>query len=59
MDKKDLLKETRDLLIELLTCGDFYQSAIELDLFIGDRSVDGEEIEKRMEELLKKIEDEI
>ncbi len=56
MDK--LLKEAEKLLTDLKRCGSFYNSAIELDMY-QKYSINGEEFENRIDELLKKIQDEI
>jgi hypothetical protein len=49
----DVLKEAITLLKDLQRCGIFYQSAIEIDLYIKS-PIDGEEFEKRIINLLDK-----
>ena len=49
-----LLKETKSLLEDLKRCGSFYPSAIELDYYI-ENSIDGEDFEKRIDQLLKEF----
>ena len=56
MDK--LLKEAKKLLEDLRKQGSFFLSAIEFNPFNWRPEADGEEFAKRIDKLLKKIEDE-
>ncbi len=53
-NSKNLLTETKQLLLDLKRCGQFYRRAIEIDLMAKPR-IDGEQFEKRINELLKKL----
>jgi len=49
-----LLEETKQLLEDLLRCGDFYTSAIEIDAYV-DNPIGGESFEEKIKSLLKRI----
>ncbi len=55
MDKTKLLQEAKTILQELKRCGNFYPSAIELDLYGISNAIDGEDFEEKIDELLKKL----
>lgn len=46
------IDEHKSLLKDLLRCGDFYSSAIEIDKYI-DNPIDGEEFKKRIKQILR------
>ena len=50
----ELLEEINELLQDLKRCGSFYYSAIELDIHT-ENFINGEELEKRINKLLHKI----
>jgi len=52
-----LFSEVYQLLLDLKRCGNFYNSAIEIDMNISN-GIDGEEFEKRIDKLLKRLEEE-
>ena len=51
---RQLINKIRLLLKDLKRCGSFYPGAIEIDPYIDD-SIDGEEFEKRIDDILKDI----
>ncbi len=53
-NSKNIFIETKQLLLDLKRCGQFYHRAIEIDLMAKPR-IDGEQFEKRINELLNKL----